>query len=243
MLRPKPLTLALVCLGCTGGAALSGTGPDPDTLLTALLRQASQLTVSMTNIAENLHRVDGSVVIESMTVTGDLVAAITALTDHGPAGQVSRVSSSLSGSDLSGHVLAVLHPTVLDVGSIATTAIGSLQSGALLGSTGTTGTVNTTGLAQRVTLQITGAATDRVVLAQSSGSIAATMALQNVASNLGDLDGSIQIRLADTLTHTGTLATTAIGSMESGMLTASLTGNMTDTSTQLETLVTALVGQ
>ncbi|MCW1920537.1 hypothetical protein NX862_17400 [Rhodobacter sp. KR11] len=232
------LTKAVVLLGLGAATASANPGPHPQELLSALLSQAAALTASLTNVAENLGQVKGSVVIQTRHTSADLVAEVDALIHGETLASVSRIAPGIRASQQGEGVFDLFKPATLASGEITTTAIGALQSGALIGSTGTTGTVDTSGLAGRVVL-LTEGATAR---AEQNGSVAGAVILQNVAVNLGDIDGSVQITLADTQARLGQVGTTAIGAMETGMLTASLTGNMGEVTDAAAHLVADLVG-
>lgn len=235
--------MIVACLTSVGSSTFASPSTSDESLLASLLNEVSALTAMLANVAENLHQVDGSVVIEGVGKTTDLVATLDAVARDHWVGPVSRVNSKVFSSGTSTALLDVLKPTTFSANDIATTAIGALQSGALLGSTGTTGTIDTSGLVNQISLTASTATVTTTLLAQDFGNVANTTLLQNAAINLGDVDGSIQMILSNTLAHVGPIGTTAIGSMESGILTGSLTANMNSVTDNLTAVVSALVGR
>jgi hypothetical protein len=79
-------------------------------------------------------------------------------------------------------------------------------------------------------------------MAESYGGIGGTIAVQNITNNLGGTDGSVTLALADVNATVGKVATTAIGAMGSGDLTATVSGNMAGTSSNTAAIIAALVG-
>ena len=212
--------------------------PEPEpasfSLLDALLADASAITISLSNIAQNIGAIDGSIGLSTerdllgmASIIGDLSGADTVLS-----GTLSQVSSSIYAQDLSTSTLAVLAPMTLEFGNLTTTAIGVLQSGAI------TATFNSSGVVQSVS-----ANTARVgALAETYGGMADTIAIQNVSANAGMINGSATLLLVDVNAKVDGITTTAIGTLQSGVMNVDIVsrlGGVTETTT---TLISALVG-
>jgi hypothetical protein len=217
----KPVLAAAVSL--FGFVPVAWAEP-PEMLLAALLATIDSLSASMTNAATNFAAVNGAVMISAQGNADALAATIPALAQNSAFGSSSQISATINARELG---LMPQTVAMIQSGDLATTAIGALQSGALLGSTGTTGTVDTSGLAQSIAMQTSGAETDAIITAQSYGTAAHTIILQNIAHNQGQIDGRISIVLADADARINRLTSTAIGAMESGALTAQITGSLT----------------
>ncbi len=238
----RNLSIATSLAIFAGTSAFANPPPGSDTILGSLLSHAAALTASLANVAQNLRHVDGSVVITSITKGADLVDIVDRLARTQPVGAVSRAGVRVSSSVMSPKILDVFKPTQFKLDAATTTAIGALQSGALIGSTGTTGTIETTGLAERVNLASSLTAAEGTLLAERYGTVSGPVVMLNVSSNIGDVDGTVHISLNNTIAQIGTVATTAIGTMESGVLTAALTGNMQGTGNSILDQIASLVG-
>jgi hypothetical protein len=217
-------TLTLVSALSLTLAASMGRAEPPEMLLAALLATIDNLTASLTNAAENFAAVNGAVMVSAQGNADVLAATIPALAQDAAFGSRSQISATLSAREVG---LAPRAVALTQLGDLATTAIGALQSGALLGSTGTTGTFDTSGLTQNLALQTTTASTTASMTVQTYGSAAQLLAMQNVAYNRGQIDGRISLVLTDVDATIDRLTSTAIGAMESGGLTAQLTGTLT----------------
>jgi hypothetical protein len=66
--------------------------------------------------------------------------------------------------------------------------------------------------------------------------------MQNVSVNSGDINGSVDLILADVDAKVGSVATTAIGALQSGAMTATVDGAIGSVSHNSAALVNALVG-
>lgn len=196
----------------------------PDLLLAALLRSADTLSASLTNAAENFAAVTGAVVVMAQGSSDAMAAILPSLTQDRALGAASQVSAQVQARDLAAAVPAL---ALVQVGDVVTTAIGALQSGAMIGSTGTRGTFDTTGLVELAVLQTTSGAHSARVSAETHGSSAQTMVLQNAALNQGQIDGRINLVLRDVNATTARLTSTAIGAMQSGNLQGVIRGNLT----------------
>lgn len=217
-------TLTLVSSLSLTLAASMGRAEPPEMLLASLLATIDNLTASLTNAAENFAAVNGAVMISAQGNADLLAATIPTLAQDAAFSSRSQISATLGAREVG---LAPRAVALTQMGDLATTAIGALQSGALLGSTGTTGTFDTSGLRQNLALQTTTATTTASMTVQTYGSAAQLLAMQNVAYNRGQIDGRISLVLTDVDATIDRLTSTAIGAMESGGLTAQLTGTLT----------------
>jgi hypothetical protein len=208
-------------------------------LLDGILSNASALSSSISNISQNLNDIDGSINVDTDRTIAEMTAVITALKGENPGfGSFSQVNPNVYASDLPASLLAVLNPLTLELGNLSTTAIGTLQSGNM------TGKFDADGLVSKVTSAAgTGTSTNTSMLAEQYASIAGTIAMQNVSVNSGAINGTVNLLLDDVNTKVGTVATTAIGALQSGTMNADIAGAMGAQSQTLTTgIVTALVG-
>ncbi|WP_295072434.1 hypothetical protein [Tabrizicola sp.] len=235
-------TTALLAGLTFGGAAfaqeVTDSAPYTSTsLLDNILADAEDLSASLSNISQNLNDIDGSISVTTDRSLADVADGITALIGgYDGFGSFSQVNANVYGVDLPASLLAVLNPLTLELGNLSTTAIGTLQSGNLAG------TFNAAGIVNKVTSSAEGATTGANMLAETYGGIAQTIAMQNVSVNSGDIDGSVGLILADVNTKVGTIATTAIGALQSGAMTASVTGTIGEVDHNSSALINALVG-
>lgn len=241
-----PLYLAAVAAYDDASAAysasltqLSSGGPyEPTSLLDNLLADATALQASLTNVAENLNDVNGSINVATSRSLTDMASVIDSLSVGGtiPFGSFSQVGANVFGQDLPASLLAVLNPTVASLGDLSTTAIGAMQSGSI------TATIDADGLVDKASSTATASTTSAMVAAETYGNIANTVAFQNIANNAGYIDGSVNLALADVNATVGKVATTAIGAMGSGSLTATISGNMGSVTRSSASIIDALVG-
>ena len=105
-----------------------------------------------------------------------------------------------------------------------------------------TGAFDASGIVNKVTSTADGATTGASMLAETYGGIANTVAMQNVSVNSGDINGSVDLILADVDARVGSVATTAIGALQSGAMTATVEGAIGSVSHNSAALVNALVG-
>lgn len=218
---------------------LSSGGPyEPTSLLDNLLADATALQASLTNVAENLNDVNGSINVATSRSLTDMASVIDSLSVGGtiPFGSFSQVGANVFGQDLPASLLAVLNPTVASLGDLSTTAIGAMQSGSI------TATIDADGLVDKASSTATASTTSAMVAAETYGNIANTVAFQNIANNAGYIDGSVNLALADVNATVGKVATTAIGAMGSGSLTATISGNMGSVTRSSANIINALVG-
>ena len=220
---------ALLLLPATASFAETGS------LLQSLLQDAPAISASLSNIAQDLGPVDGSFALSVERNFADLSAGLEGwgLTrSEAAAGQAARAT------DLQDDALARLGGVTLQVGSISTTAVGSMQAADL------TGSFNAGGLTNRVFL-----ATDTATLSiDERGGIAGLVALQNVSLNSGEILASADLLLADVDARTDNIGTTAIGALQNGALrtsvdlSATVQGQMGDFTATTAALLAALVG-
>lgn len=239
-------TTALFAGLVLGGAALAQEGPSTpaavdaqtsESLLDGILADASELSASLSNVSQNLNNINGSIEVGTNRDLAGIAAGISALIgNYDGFGSFSTVNPNVYGVDLPASLLAVLNPLTLELGNLSTTAIGTLQSGNMTGSFDASGIVN------KVTSSAEGATTSANMLAETYGGIAQTVAMQNVSVNSGDINGSVDLILADVNTKVGSVATTAIGALQSGAMTASVDGAIGTVSHNSAALVNALVG-
>jgi hypothetical protein len=219
-------------------AVPEATAQSSDSLLSALLGNAADLSASLSNVAENLNGVNGSINVATTRNFADMTGVVDALSNGGtiPFGSFSSVGANVYGQDLPASLLAVLDPTVTALGDLSTTAIGAMQSGSI------TATVDASGIVEKASSTAGASTTNASLMAETYGGISNTLAFQNIANNLGGVDGSVNLALADVNATVGKVATTAIGAMGSGSLTATISGNMAATANNSAAIVTALVG-
>lgn len=207
-------------------------------LLDSILSDAAKLSASISNISQNLNDIDGSITVDTSRTISEMAGVITALKGSNPGfGSFSQVNASVYASDLPASLLAVLNPLTLELGNLSTTAIGTLQSGDMIGK------FDSDGLVSKVTSASAGGTTSANMLAEQYAGIAGTIAMQNVSVNSGAINGSVNLVLDDVNTKVGAVSTTAIGALQSGAMNADIAGAMGLQSTTLTTgIVNALVG-
>jgi hypothetical protein len=206
-------------------------------LLDNILADAAELSASLSNVSQNLNDINGSIEVTTDRDYAAIATGIEALTGtYDGFGSYSQVNANVYGVDLPASLLAVLDPLTLELGDLATTAIGTLQSGNMAG------TFDASGIVNKVSSSAEGSTTGAAMLAETYGGIANTLAMQNVSVNSGAIDGSVSLILADVDTKAGAIATTAIGALQSGAMTADVSGSMGAVTTTTSALVTSLVG-
>ena len=206
-------------------------------LLDNVLANAAELSASLSNVSQNLNDINGSIEVTTDRDYAAVASGIDALTGtYDGFGSYSQVNANVYGVDLPASLLAVLDPLVLELGDLSTTAIGTLQSGNM------TGTFDASGIVNKVSSSAEGSTTGAAMLAETYGGIANTLAMQNVSVNSGDINGSVDLILADVDTKAGKIATTAIGALQSGAMTADVSGSMGAVTATTSALVSALVG-
>jgi len=235
-------TTALITSVTFGGAAFAQTVPaDPiqqasESLLDNILSNATQLSASISNVSQNLNAIDGAIDVTTSRSLTEMNTIVTTLGGTTGFGSFSQAGSGVFGRDIPDSLLAVLDPLTLSLGDLATTAIGTLQSGNM------TGTFDSDGLVSRVETSSTGSTTSANSMAEQYAGIADTVAMQNISVNSGAIDGSVALILADVNTTAGNIATTAIGALQSGAMEATISGNLGGTTEATSAIVSALVG-
>ncbi|MBS3978746.1 MAG: hypothetical protein KGZ77_02960 [Rhodobacteraceae bacterium] len=221
-------------------ALVDGDAPAPyqsESLLDNILADAAELSTSLSNVSQNLNDINGSIEVNTDRDYAAIADGIEALIgEYDGFGSFSQVNANVFGVDLPASLLAVLNPLTLELGNLSTTAIGTLQSGNM------TATFDASGIVNKVTSAAEGSTTSANMLAETYGGIAQTVAMQNVSVNSGDINGSVDLILADVNTKVGTISTTAIGALQSGAMTASVDGAIGSVSHNSSALVNALVG-
>tara|TARA_R110002020_G_scaffold67179_12_gene176574 strand:+ start:22717 stop:23559 length:843 start_codon:yes stop_codon:yes gene_type:complete len=207
-----------------------------DSLLDSILADATALSASVSNISQNLNNIDGSIDVTTDRDFTNMDTIIGSLGGTDGFGSYSQAGANVFGRDIPDTLLAVLDPLTLSLGDLATTAIGTLQSGNM------TGSFDSDGLVSTVTTSSTAATTSANAAAEQYAGIADTIAMQNISVNSGAIDGSVALILADVNTIAGGIATTAIGALQSGAMEATIAGNMGGVTEATSDIVTALVG-
>jgi len=206
-------------------------------LLDKLLANSTKLSASLSNVAQNLNNVDGSINVTTSRSFSGLATSIDALNGlNFPFQSYSQTNANVFARDLPESVLRVLDPTILALGDLSTTAIGAMQSGSI------TGTINATGIVDRVSTTAEASTTSATAMAESFGGISDLVSFQNIAVNSGDINGSVQLSMNDVNATIGKIGTTAIGAMGSGSLTATISGNMAHVDNSAVGIINALVG-
>ncbi len=205
------------------------TAASAQSLLDSLLNSADVLSAQITNMAENSANLDASINISTgrdLVGINNVVSGIAADNPDG-FGSVSVVPNTDGigtnvATDFQLPDMSFIDPLTLALGDLATTGIGAMQSGAMDVS------FDASGIAERTTDASTSATTTAEAITETYGDLDTGLALQNIAFNTADIDAGIALLLNDVNTTAGAVATTAIGAMGSGDLTASLTGSITD---------------
>jgi len=230
----------------SGKALLSITAPNEGTqegpyastsLLDNILANATDLAASVSNISQNLNDIDGSIDVTTSRDFDGLVAGMAGLVgDADSFGSFSQAGANVFGRDIPATLLAVLDPLTLELGALATTAIGTLQSGNM------TGSFDADGLVSKVTTGATATGTTANAAAEQYAGIADTIAMQNISVNTGAIDGSVQLIMADVDAKASGIATTAIGALQSGTMAATVMGGMGAVTDHTSGIVESLVG-
>lgn len=229
-------------------ALLSITGPNEGTnegpyestsLLDDILSDATALSASLSNISQNLNDIDGSIDVTTSRDYTAITAGVTALlgsATDASFGSFASVGDDVFSRDLPVELLDVLDPLTLSLGDLATTAIGTLQSGDL------NATFDASGISTRIEEKASGSTTTADRLGEQYASIGDTLALQNISVNTGAIDGSVELIMADVNAIAGGIATTAIGSLQSGAMEATISGQLMGTTDNTVAIIDALVG-
>lgn len=231
-----------------GGVTLlyiAETAPYTSTsLLDSILANEADLSANVSNISQNLNDIDGSIDVTTSRDFDGIIAGV-----GGRLGTVdsfastSQAGANVSGRDIPATLLAVLDPLTLELGDLATTAIGTMQSGTLAVRSGTlTGWFDADGLLSKVTTASTEEITNANTATEQYAGIASTITMQNISVNTGSIDGSVQLILASLDTKADAVATTAIGGLQSGIMSATVMGGLGAVADNTSHIVTALVG-
>jgi hypothetical protein len=207
----------------------------PISLLDALLEDAGDQAIALSNVAQNLGEMDASFNLH----VDHTLAALSAELNNWSVGSAFAVSGAGPyASDLEADMLAPLDRLSLDLGTVATMAVGGLQAADLSGS------FNAGSLTERIAFSA-GAAD---LAAEASGSIPATVALQNVSINAGEVIGAADLQLAEVDARIAGIGTTAIGALQNGPLnttvdlTATVQGQLGEITAATAAVVAVLVG-
>jgi hypothetical protein len=207
----------------------------PATLLSELLEEAPLLSAALSNVAQELGAVDASFALK---VERDLNAMSAALEGWTSGREGAAAALAVQATDVQDDVLARLGGLAIDLGPVATTAVGSLQAADL------TGSFNAGVLTDRVAFVADAAS----LTVTARGGVAALVALQNVSANAGEVAAEVDLRLADAAAGVDGIATTAIGALQNGALqssadlAATVQGQMGEISATTAAVVMALVG-
>lgn len=216
---------------------IAESGPYTSTsLLDDILSDAAELSASLSNISQNLNDIDGSIDVTTLRDFENMDTIIGSLGGTDGFGSYSQAGENVFGRDIPATLLAVLDPLTLELGDLATTAIGTLQSGNM------TGSFDAAGLVSKIETSSTATSTSANALAEQYAGIADTIAMQNISVNTGAIDGSVELILADVNAIAGGIATTAIGALQSGAMEATIAGNMGTVTENTSDIVAALVG-
>lgn len=213
----------------------SPAAADPGSLLDGLLSDAPTLSVSLSNVAQNLGMVDGTFALETERHFAAIVAALEDWST-GRARYVAGLGSQVT--EVEHDALGILAPLSVDVGQIALTAVGTIQSADL------SAQFNAAGMAERLSAKV-GTST---ILVEAQAGVAGLVALQNVSLNSGRVDGEASLILRDVVLDAEGIATTAIGALQNGALMtsvdldATVRGQVGAVSTATAQIVAALVG-
>jgi len=226
-----------------GRTSVNGVHPSVS-LLDGILADAENLFASASNISQNLNNIDGSIDVVTSRDFDGLIAGLGGIVgENGNFGSFSQTGDKVFARDVPETLLTVLDPLTLVLGDLATTAIGTLQSGNM---TAQSGSINAwfdaEGLVSEVTTTVTTTSTSATAAAEQYAGISDTIAMQNISVNSGRVDGSALLILADIDAMAGAIATTAIGALQSGMMEATVLGGLGTVSEHTSGIVESLVG-
>ena len=188
--------------------------------LDALLADAGDLSVAITNLAENGGELSANVNVNTSRDYTTILASLGAVVSGtNELGSYSSVGDTYA-RDFAFPDLAFLAPLETTLGDIATTGIGAMQSGSI------NVAFDASGLQTMTSNIATGETTTASLISETYGQIDSGLAIQNVAYNTAAVDAGIDLALADVNATVGNLATTAIGAMGSGDLTANIVGRL-----------------
>ena len=244
--------LAFAAVGLSNGAMAQTIGNDTITtatdisLLERILADQAELQASLLNAAENYANLDGSI-----TIGVDMETLLAGLTLGGDGTEGSGVNATGFVKSISFTDTAIatdfFDPSSMtsELGDLATTVIGALGTNTvgetLSTSTSDAETGNTTSTSNTlsgVTLALLDVASNAQAITQSSSAYSTQMVenpglvqVANIAGNYAQtLDGTINLTFADSLLKGGDMATTVIGSLGTGNISANLQRNLIGTS-------------
>jgi hypothetical protein len=242
--------LTVAGLGFANGAMAQTISNDTITtatelsLLERILADAAQLQNSMLNAAENYANLDGSI-----TVGVDMPTLLTGIALGGDGTEGSGVNAtgfvqSISYTDAAIAVDFFDPSTVSSsMADLSTTVIGALGTGTIGQTTDSSGTdadgnVTSSSTLSGVNLALLDVASNAQAITSTSQAYSTTMVeapglvqLANIAGNYSqDLNGAINLTFADSLLAGGDMATTVIGALGTGSISASLQRNLIGTS-------------
>lgn len=210
-------TTAIASMAFAGGASAQS-------LLEDILADIDVLTLSISNIADNLADIDASIAIDTSrdyAAIDGIIGTIGGFGSEDGFGSYAQTSATNFARDFEFPDLSFLAPLTSEFGDLATTAIGALQSGSM------TVSFDTTSLLNDVSERTEGATTSAETMGQTFGSLDAGIALQNVSFNQADdINASITLTMADVNAKVGNVATTAIGALGSGDMVVDLVGSL-----------------
>lgn len=238
------VTFAVTAMAQDIGRTSMNGAQQSDSLLDNILANADILFAIASNISQNLNDIDGSIHVTTSRNFDGLVTGMGGLVgEDGNFGSFSQTGDKVFGRDAPETLLTVLDPLTLVLGDLATTAIGTLQSGYM---TAQSGSINAwfdaEGLVSEVTTTVTTTSTSATAAAEQYAGISDTIAMQNISVNSGRVDGSALLILADIDAMAGAIATTAIGALQSGMMEATVLGGLGTVSEHTSGIVESLVG-
>lgn len=209
---------------------------EPLSLLDSLLANAPALSAALTNVAQNLGEVDGSFAVG---IERDF-AALADAQEIWSAGRIETAAAlGVRVTELQENTLEHLTGLALNVNTVSTTAVGSLQAADM------TGSFNAGTLTDRIEV-----ATGPTYLAvETWGSVAGLVAMQNLSLNSGEVLASVNMQLADVEGRVGAISTTALGALQNGALqttvdlSATVQGQMGEITASTTALLAALVGR
>lgn len=208
--------------------AMSGSGRVGPSLLDSLLSQAPALTASLSNIAKNMNAVDGSISIHLHRnlegLVNVLADVVTINSNPAPMTDMSSIGSSVNAMHRRADLFDLLDPSFVKFDDLASTSVGTLQSGFLNGDMN--GSFYISGRVSEVLDAAKSDTAGTTLHAQQHGSLAQAIALQNISVNSGSVNSYMSLTLVDVNATLGMINTTAIGALQSGTVTADVTGGI-----------------
>ena len=219
------------CLTLHGMQAAAGS----TSLLDDLLRSSPNISASLSNVAQQMGMVDGSL---SLATEQNLTAMSSALELWSEGRRSASAAQEVRAIELQENTLARLEALRLDLGTVSTTAIGSLQSADIAAS------FNAAVVIQRLTLT----ANETNLTVESWGAVTGQVLMQNISTNMGHVAAATVLHIADAGARIDDITVTALGALQSGAmrgtadLSATVLGQMGKVNSASSELVRALVG-